>query len=271
MIRWALMAVGMFLLMACSGAQPGGTPHMHQLESDTLEMWVSTGNDVLPIYIVEGQHYLHGTEGDRYEIGLTNRTDSRLEAVVSVDGRDVITGRPADYRNNRGYVVLPGEEIRIEGFRTNLDEVAAFEFSTPEESYAARRGDASNIGVIGVAVFVEEPQEKKVIATGGERADAPQTPVMADAKADKAAEEEAGLGTKYGDGVSSIAEIVPFQRHTETEPQEIMVLYYDNRAGLEGIGVVFPEEAPKKTVSNEPNPFPAATDKGQGFAPPPPH
>ncbi len=243
---------------------------MYQVEGDALEMRVTTENDGLPIFIVEGHHYLHGTEGNRYEIGLTNRTDSRLEAVVSVDGRDVITGQMADYRSNRGYVILPGEEIHIEGFRTNLDEVAAFEFSVPEESYAARRGDASNIGVIGVAVFVEEPQEKKVIATGGERAAAPKAPVMSGAAADEAAEEEAGLGTKYGDGVSSIAEIVPFRRRSQEEPQEIMVLYYDNRAGLESIGVVFPEEAPKKTVSNEPNPFPAATDDGQGFAPPPP-
>src|SRR5205814_9322399 len=39
-----------------------------------------------------------GEEGRRYSIVVRNRSDFRLEIVLSVDGLDVIDGRPASFR-----------------------------------------------------------------------------------------------------------------------------------------------------------------------------
>ena len=39
-----------------------------------------------------------------------------MEAVVSVDGRDVIDGKPADFRNKRGYLVPAWGSVDIDGF-----------------------------------------------------------------------------------------------------------------------------------------------------------
>ncbi len=265
----AIATIAAALFAACGAAQPDITPEIPRIDVENIGMWITTGDRILPIYFVDSRYYLLGEKGGRYEIVLANPTDARLEMVVSVDGRDVITGREADYRQNRGYVLMPGEEISIEGFRRSLDEVATFEFSAPNESYAGRLGDQANIGVIGIAVFNEDPvKAKKVIAGGREPASKPEASAKSGAEI-AINETEQGLGTKYGENVDSVAEIVPFRRRTKEEPLEIIALYYSDREGLERIGVVFDDPPQKRDVSDEPNPFPGVTDDQDGFAPPP--
>ena len=46
----------------------------------------------------------------------------------------------------------------IDGWRTSEDSVAAFRFSSIEDSYAERMGDGRNVGVIGAAFFREAPR-----------------------------------------------------------------------------------------------------------------
>lgn len=115
-----------------------------------LDAWGSP----LPAYGVGSRQYVTGRHGDRYVIELANHTSQRFEAVVSVDGLDVIDGRPAAL-GKRGYVLAPYARLAIEGFRRSLHEVAEFRFGSVADSYAARTGSARNVGVIGVAVFDE--------------------------------------------------------------------------------------------------------------------
>ena len=64
-----------------------------------------------------------------------------------------MSGQPADYVNQRGYVIPAYGSLLVEGFRRNLKEVAAFRFTSPEDSYSSRMGTPQNVGVIGVAFF----------------------------------------------------------------------------------------------------------------------
>ncbi|WP_394837539.1 hypothetical protein LVJ94_11585 [Pendulispora rubella] len=95
-----------------------------------------------------------GHPGDRYSIVLTNHTDHRFEAVATVDGLDVINGRPGTLEN-RGYVLMPFATLTIDGFRQSSNVVAAFRFASVADSYASKTGSARNVGVIGVAFFAE--------------------------------------------------------------------------------------------------------------------
>jgi len=95
-----------------------------------------------------------GRPGDRYSIVLTNHTDHRFEAVATVDGLDVINGRPGTL-DNRGYILMPFGSLTIDGFRQSHESVAAFRFASVADSYAAKTGSARNVGVIGVAFFSE--------------------------------------------------------------------------------------------------------------------
>jgi hypothetical protein len=66
----------------------------------------------------------------------------------------VLDGGPRSFAK-RGYLIEPWSTLRVEGFRRNLDEVAAFRFGSVADSYAAQKGQENNVGVIAVAIFPE--------------------------------------------------------------------------------------------------------------------
>ncbi|MBN2714363.1 MAG: hypothetical protein JXX14_00835, partial [Deltaproteobacteria bacterium] len=115
----------------------------------------------LPTWHWNGYTYVEGRQGQRYNIRVFNHTAKRVEAVVTVDGRDSISGQLGDYKKNRGYVIGPYSSVLIKGFRTSWRNVAGFYFTDIEDSYAARMGSAGNVGVIGVAVFEEKTRRER--------------------------------------------------------------------------------------------------------------
>jgi hypothetical protein len=108
----------------------------------------------LPTFSTGGRSYVMGHDGARYAIRIENQTGARFEAVATVDGLDVIDGQPGAFEK-RGYLVAPWSTVEIDGFRRSEDQVAAFRFGKVRDSYAAKRGNDRNVGVIGVAVFQE--------------------------------------------------------------------------------------------------------------------
>lgn len=103
---------------------------------------------------VGDKRYVLGTPGQRYKLTVQNNSAHRFEVVASVDGLDVIDGDTASFVK-RGYILDPWGSITIDGWRTGNESVAAFRFSGMEDSYADRKGDGRNIGVIGFAFFHE--------------------------------------------------------------------------------------------------------------------
>jgi hypothetical protein len=129
---------------------------------------IREGGETAPTYAFKDRFYVAGNSGERYTIRITNPTANRIEAVVSVDGLDVVDGEAGDLRK-RGYVVPPYGETRIEGFRTSQEDVATFRFSSVSDSYAGKKGKARNVGVIAVALFEEHEQvEQQQIIIGNE-------------------------------------------------------------------------------------------------------
>lgn len=110
--------------------------------------------DALQGYFAGDTVYVLGNAGQHYTIVIENTTPARFETVVSVDGLDVINGRPASM-GQRGYILQPYGRVEVEGFRQSRDTVASFRFGSVGDSYAAQTGDARNVGVIGVALFAE--------------------------------------------------------------------------------------------------------------------
>jgi hypothetical protein len=110
----------------------------------------------LPGLVVGDRWFVVGEEGRRYSIVVRNQSDLRLEVVLSVDGLDVLDGRPASVRK-RGYVIPPRRTLVVEGFRQSSEAVAAFRFGPVRESYAQEKyHNTRNVGIIGVAVFNEQ-------------------------------------------------------------------------------------------------------------------
>jgi hypothetical protein len=149
---------------ACGGRRDSGVndpstiPLGQQPVTITLE---SPSQGALPSGVLGNSVYFAGQEGEQYRVRVTNNTAERLELVVTVDGRDVVSGEIGDYAKQRGYIVEPFGSIVVDGFRQSFDRVAAFRFSGLDSSYTALRGTPQNAGVIGVAVFEEKESKKK--------------------------------------------------------------------------------------------------------------
>ena len=98
---------------------------------------VDDAGRTLPGLQASGRTLIAGADGERYRILVRNATTARFEIVASVDGLDVIDGKPAD-PNRRGYIVDPHDVLVIDGFRTSDANVAAFRFGKVADSYAAK-------------------------------------------------------------------------------------------------------------------------------------
>jgi len=151
-----------FAFGACAEARPPlfRPPAPPPPYSFTIE---DENGNALPTFRAQGRTFLLAEPGQRYDIRLHNPTNQRVEAVVSVDGRDALSGEPGDYVNGRGYVIGPYGSVLVEGFRRSLEEVATFRFTSPDNSYSARMGTPQNVGVIGVAFFPERKRPPPVV------------------------------------------------------------------------------------------------------------
>lgn len=99
--------------------------------------------------------YVEGRKGQPFSLRFRNNTSSRVLAVISVDGLNVIDGEPATPQSN-GYVVEGYSSVEVKGWRKSLQEVAQFLFTERKSSYAGKTEGTDNCGVVGVCVIKEK-------------------------------------------------------------------------------------------------------------------
>jgi hypothetical protein len=263
----ATAAAALMSLTGCAHAV-GSSVDVHVMDR--------VSGETLPMYWHNGRWWVPGKPGNRYSIALTNRSGGRVLAVISVDGVNVISGETAS-PDQTGYVLTHGQFTQITGWRKNMSRVAAFEFTSLPNSYAARTGRPDNVGVIGVAVFREKPRYVPPPAPpvwrehGNEQpqskrsAPEPSTSASGDAAAgslgarsERERQDESRLGTGHGRNEHAPTRYTDFERASPT-PDEVITIHYDSRENLVAMGVI---PVPRTT----PNPFPAAV----GFVPDPP-
>jgi hypothetical protein len=206
---------------------------------------VDDSEDALPTFSHEGRRFVMGTIGERYRIRVVNPTDARVEAVISVDGLDAIDGQTAGL-SKRGYIIPAHGDVTIDGWRTSLDSVAAFRFSSVRDSYAARTSTDRNVGVVGVAFFRERPAV--VWRPRPWRGAAPNAGAGGPSSASKAAPapstapnatDQRGLGTEFGEEHQSRVTLTSFDR-ADASPMTMTEVRYDDRAGLLARGIQLP-------------------------------
>jgi len=267
-----------------AAAQAGSLVDVSVIDRDT--------GSVLATHRHDGKLYIAGVPGHRYSVRLSNRTSSRVLTVLSVDGVNAISGQTAN-PNQSGYVLDAWQSTEVEGWRKNMSEIAQFNFTALDNSYAARTGRPNNVGVIGVAVFREKPpvwrerddrismQEAETQPRSKDSAAAPSPAAPASAGAAQAAKStnapggaaradslaaqhptpkpEESLGTGHGARESSYASYTTFER-ASSSPDEVDSVWYDSYRNLVARGVI-PTPRP---IAVEPQPFPNG-----GFVPDP--
>jgi hypothetical protein len=233
---------------------------------------------VLPTYRCRGEYWVAGTPGARYSIMVQSHRGQRLLAVTAVDGINVISGETGAWGQS-GYVLGAGESYEIAGWRKSDAEIAAFNFTSAGHSYAERTGRPANIGVIGVALFLERPvrisqyvapaqkseEASRDRSEGAARA-APQSPVASTQSSGASPPKLASLqsqsnmapaeklGTGHGAREASYVQNTQFDRLSST-PNEVIKIRYDSFENLVAMGVVPSRPAWRPG----PNPFPDST------------
>jgi hypothetical protein len=230
-----------------------------------VEVLNRDSGETLPVYRHHGEYWVAGTPGARYAVVVRNPRGERVLAVASVDGVNVISGETAAW-NQTGYVFGAGESYAINGWRKSNQEIADFNFTALPDSYAARTGRPANVGVIGVALFLERqppvvhyPPEAYRRQDGAAARSAPAPVNEADARpAPSTLGAVVGgrmplpesLGTGHGARESSFVSNTQFERLSET-PNEVIRIRYDRMENLVAMGIVRGRPTPA-----EPNAFP---------------
>jgi hypothetical protein len=225
-----------------------------------IDVYDRTAGRALPVYPHRGSDYIAGEPGHEYAVRIRNCSGRRMLAVVSVDGVNVVTGATASPEQS-GYVIEPGDYVNVDGWRKDMQQAAAFYFTDPSDSYASRTGRPDDLGVIGVALFVEAvPPASDAVAlenSGRARSSgdfsekaraerAPSAPALA---------AEPSLGTGHGQRVDSPAQYVAFER-ASSRPDDVVRLRYESRDRLASLGIL--PRPPRWPATREPNAFPAA-------------
>jgi hypothetical protein len=235
---------------------------------------------MLPLYRSHGEYWVAGRPGARYSIMIQNHRGERILAVTAVDGINVISGETGAWGQS-GYVFSAGESYEIAGWRKSNAEIAAFNFTAAGNSYAERTGRPANVGVIGVALFLERParvpryesydrrSEESGNAQnriegdavgGAARAsppsfsgEAPAAPKLEEVQPYASLSNSVPaqkLGTGHGARETSYVQNTTFDRLSST-PNELIKIRYDSYENLVAMGVV-----PTRPTWQRPNPFP---------------
>lgn len=242
-----------------------------QMKTNAASFSVIINGDPAKTYYHNGRTFIEAKEGSEFEIKIQNHTWGRVLAVASVDGLSVLTGEPASIEDG-GYILNGHGKYQIKGFRISNSEVGAFKFTKKEGSYAADKGEAQNVGVIGVRVFSEYvvPSYNNSIKIAKSRAGGQSAgndtlrcfnmsntttcSVTSDFAPEKAGFD---MGTTWGSEKQSHVVDGQFVRSTEIFFDNI---YYASRESLRAMGVpidvkptvAFPDSFPKKYATPPP-------------------
>ena len=268
-----------------------------------VQIYDRTENRYLPTYEFQGRTYVVGRPGNEYSIMLRNSSGERVLAVSSVDGVNIVSGETAS-PSQTGYVMSPWRTAEIKGWRKSLTQTAAFYFTEHDNSYAARTGRPSDVGVIGVALFREQrpPAPPPPIAPYDPRSERDDGRFQAQPKPGAAAEpadalrsapsapsasavqphggllnkqdmdigmaKEKSLGTGHGRQEYSQTRHTDFRRAT-LQPERVITIYYDTYSNLLAMGVPVWRKDPYNDADPNPQPRPFPRDPSYGFVPDP--
>jgi hypothetical protein len=241
-------------------------------------------------YFHNGAVWIEGREGNNYTIELTNRSNVCSLFILSVDGLDVLEGKPAGL-NSQGYVIPAGNTVSVPGWKVNDQQAAEFYFSRSRESYVnSIGGSTANTGVIGAMVFSEYSLFTTTSLTNNNQR--MYTPVLsknswvassvsagttinaatvqaatANTTTNSASAEvknSGGLssqayvsqevGTGFGNATDWQTVSTQFRRNNPTQPDTIMAIYYNTARNLEKMGIRLRR---KNDVQYKADPFPA--------------
>ena len=179
-----------------------------------------------------GRTYIEAIQGEEYEIRLRNLSNDWVAVALSVDGLNTIDASRSSAWDGSKWVIEPYQTITISGWQMDSDHAHRFYFTTERDSYAAKLGQRSNLGVIS-AVFYRErrrvmpitpprpfPRSSDRGATQSSSAEGPSTGT-ANSRPRKDADAATGIGRSIHHDVRYV------DMELESRPAAEIAIHYD--------------------------------------------
>ncbi len=172
--------------------------------------------------------YLEAKKHQNYKIRLKNNTNKRVGVVVTVDGRNIITGARSELaRNERMVILKPYQRTTLKGWQTAKNRANRFFFTNSTNSYADAWNDHSAMGVIATAVYFEQKPAYKHHSK-------PQKRLYK-----KQMQKRSEPGTGFGSEVNAPSKTVYF--NPSREPIFHSFIKYEWRRSLVRMGIIKPK------------------------------
>jgi hypothetical protein len=233
-------------------------------------------------YAARGRHYVEALENAEYELRIHNPTGSRVAVALAVDGLNSIDARHTSAWDAHKWVIEPYGTIHVRGWQMSSENARRFYFTTERDSYAAKLGQASNLGLITAVFFRERrpitimpvtpserrPPYKEQDRIRDDRA-APQSGTAGESARNEGGRDAAKSAPAYpppddesaatGIGRSVRNDVQWIRMDLDSRPAGEVAIRYEYRASLVRLGII-PRDYPRPNVLDR-------RERAQGFEP----
>jgi len=233
-------------------------------------------------YAARARRYIEALENAEYELRIHNPTPSRVAVALSVDGLNTIDARHTSAWDAHKWVIEPYGMISVRGWQMSSENARRFYFTTERDSYAAKLGQAANLGVITAVFFRERNQpvtimpvtpapakpaygrdkDNRAPAENNRSESAPTRGGTLDAGKDRNAQpypppDDESAATGIGRSVRNDVQWI----HMDLDPKAVaeVTIRYEYRAALVRLGII-PRDYPRPNVLDR-------RERAQGFDP----
>jgi hypothetical protein len=145
-------------------------------------------------YYSRGKSYVEALAGSEYEVRIRNPLPYRVAVALSVDGLNSIDARHTTAWNASKWVIQPYGTISVSGWQMSSERARRFYFTSERDSYGAKLGQTSNLGVISAVFFRERrpipvpitppPGPRPLYEEDGRRSEKSEAPSAGNSRAD---------------------------------------------------------------------------------------
>ncbi len=151
--------VGLGALFGLAGKEPTPFNVESVVQSDVVarnfDLEILVGGRPLDKYYARNRNYVEAIPGAEYEVRLRNPFPFCVAVALSVDGLNTIDARRTSAWNASKWVIEPYGTISINGWQMSSERARRFYFTSEQDSYGAKLGQTSNLGVVSAVFFRE--------------------------------------------------------------------------------------------------------------------
>lgn len=153
----AIVGLGAFFGLAGKESTPVNVEAAAQSDivARNFDLEILVGGRPLEEYYARSKNYVEAIPGAEYEVRVRNPFPFRVAVALSVDGLNTIDARRSSAWNASKWVIEPYGTISINGWQMSSERARRFYFTSEQDSYGAKLGQTSNLGLVSAVFFRE--------------------------------------------------------------------------------------------------------------------